>query len=209
MKTYTQPVYPYAKPADGARSPRHWPVIVVGAGPVGLAAAIDLALRGIDVLVFDEDDTVSSDRARSAGRSAPWKSSIGSAAREDGAEGRVLERRQGVFPRAQVYQFDLLPEPGHHRPAFINLQQYYVEQFLVERAAELPGVDMRWRHRVVAVTPQPDRVALTVSTPEGEYGVQGDWLIVADGAKSPIGACSGWRARARCFGTDFSSPTST
>src|SRR6058998_3250615 len=59
MKTYIQPVYPYAKPADLGGSPHHWPVIVAGAGPVGLTAAIDLALRGIDVLVLDEDDTVS------------------------------------------------------------------------------------------------------------------------------------------------------
>ena len=42
------------------------------------------------------------------------------------------------FADEQVYQFDLLPEPGHRRPAFINLQQYYVEQFLVERASALP-----------------------------------------------------------------------
>src|SRR5439155_866074 len=47
------------------------------------------------------------------------------------------------FRDEQVYQFDLLPEPGHRRPAFINLQQYYVEQFLVERATELPEVDLR------------------------------------------------------------------
>ena len=34
----------------------------------------------------------------------------------------------------QVYSFDLLPEAGHERPAFINLQQYYVEGYLAERA---------------------------------------------------------------------------
>ena len=59
MKTYTHPVYPYVKPAELTGATRHWPVIVVGAGPVGLSAAIDLAQRGIDVLVLDEDDTVS------------------------------------------------------------------------------------------------------------------------------------------------------
>ena len=59
MKTYTPPVYPYRKPPELAAAPRHWPVIVAGAGPVGLTAAIDLALRGVDVLVLDEDDTVS------------------------------------------------------------------------------------------------------------------------------------------------------
>src|SRR2546425_10324294 len=59
VKPYAQPVYPYTKPSDLSGSAQHWPVIVAGAGPVGLTAAIDLALRGIDVLVLDEDDTVS------------------------------------------------------------------------------------------------------------------------------------------------------
>ncbi len=52
------------------------------------------------------------------------------------------------FRDEQVYRFDLLPEPGHERPAFINLQQYYVEGYLVERAAELPLIDLRWNNKV-------------------------------------------------------------
>jgi len=59
MKTYTNPVYAYKRsPDQDSPSPRR-PVIVVGAGPVGLAAAIDLAQRDVPVVVLDEDDTVS------------------------------------------------------------------------------------------------------------------------------------------------------
>src|SRR5439155_16654849 len=58
MKTYTNPVYPYTRAADLSGAPRRWPVIVAGAGPVGLTAAIDLAQRGIEVLVCDDDKTV-------------------------------------------------------------------------------------------------------------------------------------------------------
>jgi 3-(3-hydroxy-phenyl)propionate hydroxylase len=54
------------------------------------------------------------------------------------------------FHDEQVYSFDLLPEPGHERPAFINLQQYYVEGYLHERAAALPLIDLRWNHKVTA-----------------------------------------------------------
>ena len=38
---------------------------------------------------------------------------------------------------AEVFNFDLLPEDGHKMPAFVNLQQYFVEEYLVERAHEL------------------------------------------------------------------------
>jgi 3-(3-hydroxy-phenyl)propionate hydroxylase len=204
MKTYTQPVYPYAKPAEVAGAPHHWPVIVAGAGPVGLTAAIDLALRGIDVLVLDEDDTVSV-----GSRAICWsKRTLEILDRLGCAEPLV---QKGVrwsvgrvfFRDEQVYQFDLLPEPGHRRPAFINLQQYYVEQFLVERASALPGVDLRWRHRVVGVTMKADRVTLTVSTPDGEYAVHADWLIVADGSKSAIGAMLGLESDGQVFRDRF------
>src|SRR5271165_6954712 len=148
MKTYTPPVYPYAKPTEGTLSPRHWPVIVVGAGPVGLCAAIDLALRGIDVLVLDEDNTVSV-----GSRAICWSKRTLEILDRLGCAERLVQKGVRwnvgrVFFRAEeVYQFDLLPESDHRRPAFINLQQYYVEEFLVERANELSAIDLRWRHR--------------------------------------------------------------
>jgi 3-(3-hydroxy-phenyl)propionate hydroxylase len=85
-----------------------------------------------------------------------------------------------------VYQFDLLPEPGHKRPAFINLQQFYVEAYLVERARELAGLDMRWRNKVSAVTPHGDGAEVTVETPDGPYSLTCDWLIACDGARSSV-----------------------
>ena len=58
MGTYTYPKFPYTAPADlQADAPQRRPLIIVGAGPVGLAAAIDARLKGLPVLVFDDDDT--------------------------------------------------------------------------------------------------------------------------------------------------------
>ena len=53
------------------------------------------------------------------------------------------------------------------------------------RALEL-GADIRWQHRVTAVTPQDDHVLLKVETPEGAFEIEADWLVVADGARSPM-----------------------
>ena len=50
-----------------------------------------------------------------------------------------------------MFSFNLLPEAGHHRPGMVNLQQYYLEEYLVKRAAELPNLDLRWKHKVVGV----------------------------------------------------------
>ncbi len=138
MKTYTHPVYAYVRPAELGGTTRHWPVVVAGAGPVGLTAAIDLALRGIDVLLVDEDDTVSV-----GSRAICWSKRTLEILDRLGCAERLVQKGVGwsvgrvFFRDEQVYEFNLLPGEGHRRPAFINLQQYWVEQFLVERLSEL------------------------------------------------------------------------
>ena len=204
MKTYANPVYSCPVPADLAGAPRHWPVIVAGAGPVGLCAAIDLAQRGIDVLVLDEDNTVSV-----GSRAICWAKRTLEILDRLGCADRIVAK--GVewnvgkvfFRDEQIYQFNLLPEAGHRRPAFINLQQYWVEQFLVERCATLREAELRWQNRIVGVTPGADRVAVRVAAPEGEYTVHADWLIVADGARSPVRAMLGLESEGQAFRDRF------
>ena len=70
---------------------------------------------------------------------------------------------------SQLYQFNLLPEEGHKRPAFINLQQFYAEAYLVDRVEQLPAIDLRWRNRVVGLEQRNDHVVLTIETPDGPY----------------------------------------
>lgn len=182
----------------------HHPVIVVGAGPVGLAAAIDLALHDIPVLVLDEDDTVSV-----GSRAICWskrtleifdRMGCGEVLATSGVQWNVGK----VFHRDRlVFGFDLLPEPGHRRPAFVNLQQYHVERHLVERAASLPAAELRWRNQVVSVEQRADSVALRVGTPDGDYALTCDWLIVADGARSPVRTMLGLEAEGQVFRDRF------
>ena len=86
----------------------------------------------------------------------------------------------------EVFSFDLLPEAGHHRPGMVNLQQYHLEQYLVERAMELDAIDLRWQHKLAKVTPADDGVTLEVETVDGPYTLHADWLIAADGTRSTV-----------------------
>jgi len=57
---YQQVVFPYRRSADqDARRPARHAVVIVGAGPIGLSLAIDLALQQVPVVVLDNDDRLS------------------------------------------------------------------------------------------------------------------------------------------------------
>jgi len=94
--------------------------------------------------------------------------------------GRTHHRSQEVF------NFDLLPEDGHKMPAFINLQQYYVEQYLVERAQEFPDlIDLRFCNKVTGHEDRGDHVRLEIETPDGTYSLETEYMLACDGAGSP------------------------
>jgi 3-(3-hydroxy-phenyl)propionate hydroxylase len=203
---YTYPRYAYRRPAEldapGA-VPRH-PVVVVGAGPVGLAAAIDLALHDVPVIVLDDDDTVSigSRGLCYAKRTLEILDRLG-CGDPVVAKGVTWNVGRTFFRNDEVFRFNLLPEADHHRPGMVNLQQYYLEEYLVQRAAELPSLELRWKNKVIAVTPLGDGARVEVETADGRYTVHADWLVVADGARSPIRRMLGLDVEGKVFQDRF------
>ena len=188
LKTYAYPEYAYRRPAEiGAASGARHPVVIVGAGPVGLCAAIDCAQLGLPVVLLDDDNTVSvgSRGLCYAKRTLEVLDRLGCGdpVVDKGVTWNVGRTFHG---NEEVFSFDLLPEADHHRPGMVNLQQYHLEEALVRRAAELPGIDLRWKSKVVDVRDLGDGVRVDVETEGGIYTLQADWLIVADGARSNL-----------------------
>ncbi|MEM6760389.1 MAG: FAD-dependent monooxygenase [Pseudomonadota bacterium] len=184
---YDYAPFPYVAPPGLIAPEPRAPVAIVGAGPIGLAMAIDLAQRGIACVVLDDNNVVSV-----GSRAICWakrtleimdRLGVGERMLEKGVTWKVGRLFHGAD---EVYSFDLLPEAGHKYPAFINLQQYYVEQFLVERAQELSAfIDLRFLNRLTSHRDQGDHVVLEIETPDGPYTLEADYLIAADGAGSP------------------------
>ena len=197
--------FDYARSADQDRSqPARHPVVVVGAGPVGLALAIDLAQRGVPVVLLDDGDRLSSgSRAICfAKRTLEIFDRLGCGDRMV-AKGVSWNVGKVFFKDQEVYRFHLLPEAGHERPAFINLQQYYVEGFLAERAAGLPLIDLRWKNRVTGVEQHADHAVLTVETPEGDYRLAADFVAACDGSRSSVRRLIGQESKGRVFRDRF------
>ena len=186
LTTYLYPKFPYRRSAEQKeRRPARHPVVVIGAGPVGLTAALDLARRGVATVLLDDNDTVSVGSRAICFAKRPLEiwDRLGCAER---MVGRGVKWRVGktFFENDLCYVFDLLPEAGHKMPAMINLQQYYLEEYLIDACANDPLIDLRWKHKVVGLKQDADRITLTVETPDGEFQTEADWVIACDGANS-------------------------
>jgi 3-(3-hydroxy-phenyl)propionate hydroxylase len=206
---YVLPEYAYVRPPELNRvesNPRiAHPVVIVGAGLAGLTAACDLAVRGVRSIVIDEDNTVGVKGASSRGICYAQKS-------------LEVFKRLGIYDRIVakgvqwsvgrtlagadvVYEFDLKDQAAFNlseQPPFINIQQFYLEWFLVERIIELGLTDLRWRSRVIDVAqiePGDEElvsqsikpsVDLTIETPDGNYLIRAQWVLDGSGIRSPI-----------------------
>jgi len=205
QKTYTNPVYDYIhSPDQDAVSPTHHPVVIVGAGPCGLAAGLDFALQGVSTVILDDNNTVSvgSRAICFAKRTLEIMERYGCADRMVD-KGITWQLGKVFFQDDLVYEFNLLPESGHKQPAFINLQQYYFEEYLVDRVAEFSDIDLRWKSKVTEVDTNSERTRIKVVTPDGEYEMTCDYLLVADGANSKIRTMLGLESKGQVFQDRF------
>jgi 3-(3-hydroxy-phenyl)propionate hydroxylase len=196
---YVLPEYPFVAPPEIATGETsHHPIVIVGGGLAGLTMACSLARYGVRAVLLDEDNTVGVKGASSRGICYTQKS-------------LEIFHRLGVFDRIaakgvqwsvgrtfagndEVYSFDLRQQGAYNlssQPPFINIQQFYIEAFLVDRIRELGGVELRWSSRVTAFEQDGDGATLAVSTPAGEYRVRADHVIDATGSHSPFRAWAG------------------
>ncbi len=191
-------------PDQSAREPAHHEVVIVGAGPVGLAAALDLAARGRRCVVIDRRSSLSD-----GSRAICWSKRTLEIMDRLGLGQVLLDKgvtwRKGkvFFDDRQVYAFDLLPETGHRMPAFINLQQYYFEHFCIEAAGRSELIDLRWQEEVRGIEARNDGALLDIATPEGSYRLAADWVIAADGARSSLRRLMGLGFEGRVFDDQF------
>ena len=190
-KIFEIPMYPYSRSKDqDATSPVRHPVVIIGAGPVGLGAAIDLAQQDVPVVVLDDNDKVSfGSRAICFSKRCLEVLDRLGCGQPMVDKGVLWDTGKVFFGDRKVYDFNLLPEDGHKMPAFINLQQYYFEEYMVDRVKALQAqgkpIEIRGKNKVSAIGTHDNQVVLEIDTPEGSYNIVAEWLIACDGAGSP------------------------
>ena len=198
-------LYPYQRSEDqDVDAPVRHHVVIVGGGPVGMAMALDLGQKGVPCVVLDDHDGVGvgSRAICFAKRTLEICDRLG--AGDPMVDLGVVWNVGKVFREdRQIYDFNLLPEEGHKRPAFINLQQPYFEKFLVERIrvaqAEGAPIEIRGKNAVLSVESHADHVILEVGSPDGPYKIESNYLIACDGARSPVRGMLGHDFTGRIF----------
>ncbi|WP_457647198.1 FAD-dependent oxidoreductase [Profundibacter sp.] len=208
-KIFETPMYPYKRSRDQDKTkPTRHPVVVIGAGPIGLGVAIDLAQQDVPVVILDDNDKVSFGSRAICFAKRPLEILDRLGCGEPMVDkGVVWDTGKVFFDTREVYKFNLLDEDGHKNPAFINLQQYYLEEYMVNRVRELQAegkpIELRGNNRVEAVGTHDDHVTIEVQTPDGSYLLEADWLIACDGANSPTRRMLGLDFVGRVFEDNF------
>ncbi|WKL15610.1 FAD-dependent monooxygenase [Comamonas testosteroni] len=181
--------YQVHQPWLASRHPgeQNHPIVIVGTGPVGLTTALEIARHGQRCVVLESELQVS-EGSRAivfTRRSMEILQQVGVAQRvtETGLPwcyGNSIYRGQRVFRMENARADDDRFFP------MINLQQQYLEEYLVDAVQANPLIELRWGNRVNKVEQKCEQAWLEVDTPEGSYELRADWLVACDGARSGI-----------------------
>ncbi|WP_233868563.1 FAD-dependent oxidoreductase [Paraburkholderia adhaesiva] len=173
---------------DNGRETQRHTVTIVGGGPVGFAVALGLARHGVRSVLIEADESVcyGSRAICISRRSLEIIERLGAL---DGflAKGLPWTGGRSYYRNDEVLHFSMPQDEKQKLPPMVNLAQYHIEQFLLDAAeAHADLIDIRWCTKVTALREDEHGATLKLSTPEGDYEAQTDWLVAADGGRSTI-----------------------
>jgi 3-(3-hydroxy-phenyl)propionate hydroxylase len=178
-------IYPAAPlpPESAERAP----VVVVGAGPIGLALALDIARHGVRVVLLTAGQQVSE-----GSRAIVFTRRSLEILQQVGADSVLVEqglpwRFGSSFYRGQaVFRLEAPHDPHDRYAPMNNLQQQVLEASMLSLIARQPLLELRWGHRVAALACDEQEARLTVETPDGVYTQRASWVVACDGARSSL-----------------------
>src|SRR6187397_2506863 len=165
---------------------RH-PVVIVGAGPIGMTAALVLARYGIRSVLLDRKYTFN-DGSRALCIARPSMHIL----ERIGAVAPFLEKSLGwrygrsYYRGEQIFRLEMPHPPNEKYLPMYNLQQQYIEQYLHDAVAACDLIDMHWQSELSDIAPGTDGVSIGIASPAGSYRLEADYVLAADGARSPI-----------------------
>jgi 3-(3-hydroxy-phenyl)propionate hydroxylase len=179
--------HPARLPAlTGTREMQRHRVAIVGGGPVGLGLALALARWGVPSVVIESDHTVcEGSRAICISRRSLEILDQLRALPPFLATGLPWAGGRSFYRGEQILHFTMPHDERQKLPPMINIQQYYIEQFLVDAALRQPElIDIRWGTELVGFEQDAAGATLQLRAADTGYSLQADWLIACDGGQS-------------------------
>ncbi|MEM7250473.1 MAG: FAD-dependent monooxygenase [Pseudomonadota bacterium] len=163
------------------------PVAIVGAGPVGLLAAIDLARYGVRSVVLDDKTTIN-DGSRAICLARHSMETLQQLGLHDKFTDKALGWTSGrsYYRGVEVYRLHMPHSDTERFGPMYNLQQQYIEQYLLDAATETGLVEVRWGNRVASAEATADGARLEVESEHGRYVLHAQYCLAADGARSTV-----------------------
>ena len=163
-------------------------VAVVGAGPVGMTLAGRLAQHGVSVALLEQTAGHLGEGSKALCMQREtleiWaRLGIGEAVARRGVQWNL---GRTYFQGRELFQVRLPSSAADHFPPFVNISQTEVEEMLLARLGELPQVELRWSHRVMGVSQDPDGVTVSCETPSGASTLRAAYVVGADGPHSGL-----------------------
>lgn len=179
-------------PLSGSYDALTHDVVIVGGGPVGLSTALGLARRGVRSVVIEADDSVceGSRAACISRRSLQIAERLG-VVDDFLCKGLAWHTGRSFYRDQEVLSFSMPTDAKQKYPPMVNLQQYYIEQYLLDAVdrcnAASPGtIEMRWASTVSDLTIGRDEIGLTIDTAAQRYVCRARWVVACDGGQSFI-----------------------
>jgi 3-(3-hydroxy-phenyl)propionate hydroxylase len=164
-------------------------VIVVGAGPVGLTAALALGRRGIPVVLLTAEPELLMELRGSTFHppTLDLLDEFGVVPRmiEVGLKAPTWQFRDRETGPVATFDLSLLAGDTNH-PYRVQCEQWKLMRFLADELRKLPGSDVRFGHQVTSVRQNDDAVTVTADTSAGPVSLEGRYVVAADGARSAV-----------------------
>ena len=162
-------------------------VVIVGSGPAGMVAALELARFGVPSVVVTSELQVSqgSRAIVFTRRSMEILQQVGTADRM--MEAGLPWRCGNSFYSGQLaFRMEAPHDDDERFYPMLNIQQQFMEEYLIDACAASPLIDFRWGNRLITVESFDDLVRCGIDTPEGPYTLETEWLVAADGGRSTV-----------------------